>query len=108
MPVTTSSGLVTEVQQKVGAVDPPRQMKPSAPAQPNQRHPVWYNGVCRVQYLLERRVMLSLDDSVHTRRRNRMASAAIANPLFHSRHDVSRLYRADRYSKHFERAHIFR
>ncbi len=57
-------------------------MKPFAPPQPNQGHSVGYDRVVRVQDFLERRIMLNLDNSVHARRCDRIATAALANPSY--------------------------
>src|SRR5258708_2198473 len=103
MPVATPGRLLAELQQEVGAVDSARQMKPSAPPQPNQGHSVGYDRVRRVQDFLKRRIMLSLDNSVHACRCDSMAAAVIVNPFLHPGHQILCLYRVDLHSKHIKR-----
>src|SRR5258706_7390397 len=107
MPVATPGRLLAELQQEVGAIHSPWQMMSTESTQPNQWHPVGYNRIRQVQDFLERRIMLSLENSVHARRGDRMAASMAANPLLHSSHHVLCLYRADRHTQHFKFAHIF-
>src|SRR3989442_86716 len=102
MAVALSRTLSTKCHGQIPAVDASSQRVALAPAQPYEGHAVGHYQVRCVQNVLEGRIMLRFDNTVHAGGCDGVAPVALSNPFLHLRNDFFELHRVGANSQHVE------